>query len=478
MTFNVLTDPWIPTTGGKLSLLDAFENAHVIEGVQCVTPLETVAVYRLMIAFAMDALQLPSRDDRMASLERARFDMTDVRAYITRCAEESVSFDLFNARRPFMQAMFDPKWDKEPKPASNMALTVPSGNNHTFFDHHAFAKFAPDEALRQLLTSYLFCTAAIHDYPSSVNNTPCVYVLLQGKNLFETLVLNMLSIAECGNIAYGKPAWRTACQVVPKKEFAQVDMLSALTWQPRRVTTIPDEDGSITRIYWQQGHNFKGNALWRDPHVPYQLKKGKYSSLKPEKGRALWRDLGALAASRNENHGWQPLVVVQNRREDEPLCRLFLTGLITSKASPIDFIAENVNLPQSVLYAEDCGDVLRRDLLFFEDCAQALNFAVKDLYHGVLGPILMNTFFAYTHDYIYNEYLQQLGNCEDDEEFVALRDTVHEQALRMLLNTLDREMMRFGNEGRMMIEQAKIRKTVIAIYYKKRRERECMKTNL
>lgn len=50
MTYNVLTEPWIPMANGEtLSLLDALERAHEIEGVECASPLETVAVYRLMI---------------------------------------------------------------------------------------------------------------------------------------------------------------------------------------------------------------------------------------------------------------------------------------------------------------------------------------------------------------------------------------------------------------------------------------------
>ena len=101
----------------------------------------------------------------------------------------------------------------------------------SFFDHQPSAILCPGDALVTFLSAYLFCTAAAQGYPSSVNNTPCVYVLHRGKTLFDTLVLNMLSVAECGNIAYGRPAWRAEAQVKPKEEFANVDMLQALTWR-------------------------------------------------------------------------------------------------------------------------------------------------------------------------------------------------------------------------------------------------------
>ena len=58
-----------------------------------------------------------------------------------------------------------------------------------------------------LLASYLFCTATVQGYPSSVNNAPCLYVLIHGDNLFETLVLSTFSIKEAGNLPYGLPAW-------------------------------------------------------------------------------------------------------------------------------------------------------------------------------------------------------------------------------------------------------------------------------
>lgn len=382
MTFNVLTEPWIPMSNGEtLSLLDALEGARALEGVECASPLETVAVDRLMIAFLMDALQLKSRDDRLAPLRQGNFDMAAIRAYASRCEAEGASFDLFDAKRPFMQAAYDPELDKERKSAAILALGIPSGNNHVFFDHAPEARFAPDEALRQMLTAYLFCTAAAQGYSSSVNNTPCVYVLHHGETLLETLTLNMVSQAECGNIAWGKPAWCESGEVTPKKEFADVSMLQALTWQPRRATLIAGEYRIVSEVYWQQGHNFKGNALWRDPHVPYRmLKNGEYASLKPQPGRAFWRDLGALAASREDRYGRPPLVVA-NAPEDRPLYRLSMTGLVTSNASLLDLDAEEMNLPRSVLEDEDRGDMLREDLLFFEDCAQALRFAAKATPH-------------------------------------------------------------------------------------------------
>ena len=473
MMFNVLNDPWIPLANGeKRPLVAALAEAHALPGVQCASPMETCAVYRLMLAFVMDALALRTRDERLALLAKGAFDRQVIQAYVERCEREGACFTLFDAKRPFMQSGYDPEMDKEPKPASTIVLQMPNGNNHVFFDHSPQARLKPDEALRHLLTAYLFCTAAAQGYPSSVNNTPCVYVLHQGQNLFETLVLNAVAVMECGNIAYGRPAWREPGSVVPKKVFADVELLAALTWQPRRVTLLCGEDGLVSQLYLQQGHNFLGNRLWRDPHVPYRrLKSGDCSSLKPQQGRAFWRDLGALAASRGGQYGMPPLVV-ENEPDDLENCRLFLVGLVTSNAALLEQLSEEMLLPSSVLGDADRGDTLREDLAFLEDCARALQYASKDYESGVLAPVLQDTFFNMARNYVYGEYLEKLAVCESDDEYLSLRKAVHDRALKMMLGALDKERLRMGYDGRSLTAQAGMRKKALASYYKARRKRE------
>ena len=482
LTFNVLHEPWIPMANGERhSLLSALENAAALPGVLCASPLETCAVYRLMIAFAMDALQLRDRDERTALLKRGAFDMRPFREYIERCESEGASFDLFDARRPFMQSAYDAQVDGEEKrrSAAEIVLDMPSGNNHVFFDHQPSAILRPGDALCHLLSAYLFCTAAAQGYPSSVNNTPCVYVLHRGKTLFDTLVLNMLSVAECGNIAYGRPAWRAEAQVKPKEEFANVDMLQALTWRPRRVTLICGEEGLVSELYLQQGHNFKGNALWRDPHVPYRCQKsGEYASLKPQRGRAFWRDMGSLAASREDRYGRPPLVVA-NTPKGLPNYDLFLTGLITDNAALVDMVEEEMLLPRDVLDDGERGDILREDLQFLENCAAALRRAADSAGKGgrsdqksFLAPILQNTFFQIAHDYILGPYLEALTGCESEEDYLRQRGDVHEEVLRMLLRTLDKERLRLGDDAQNLQKQARVRQIVMAGYSKERKKRE------
>ncbi|MEA5145568.1 MAG: type I-E CRISPR-associated protein Cse1/CasA, partial [Candidatus Limiplasma sp.] len=129
MPFDVLTDPWIPVdTGEELSLLDTLTRAHKLKAISAASPLDTYATYRLVIAFLMDALQMPHRDARLDVLARGRFDMAVIEAYVARCRAEGVSFDLFDKERPFMQAAYDPQYDRETKPVSELVHALPTGN--------------------------------------------------------------------------------------------------------------------------------------------------------------------------------------------------------------------------------------------------------------------------------------------------------------------------------------------------------------
>lgn len=483
-SFNVLYEPWIPMTNGETrSLMSALEDAGSLEGVQCESATETFAVYRLMIAFVMDAFALPLRDERMNLLKQGRFDMAVFQAYIEKCEREGASFDLFDEKHPFMQSAYSAAYDAPAKkglgteeealkPVSTLVLQLPSGNNHVFLCHSPETRLTPDAALRHLLSTYLFSTAGAQDYPSSVNNAPCVYALLRGDTLFETLVLNSLAVAECGNIDYGKPAWRADPQVVPKKKFPRVDMLQALTWQPRRARLIRGADGLIAQVSLKQGHNFQGDDLWRDPHVPYQKNKDDgYTSLKPKQGRAFWRDLGTLAASQKENKRSQPPTVVQNAPEDWPIYRLILMGLVTDQGALLDLQEEELSLPREILEDPTRGDVLRGDLLFLEECAKILASNAQKIKNGMLVPILQDAFFLNARTYVFEQYLGQLAACNVDEDYMKLQNALHKTISQILRQTLERETLRMGNDSRGLQERAQLQRLVMTKYFKIAKER-------
>ena len=301
--FDVLNEPWIPVialdgTSRELGILGVLSEADRISEVACESPLETYAVQRFLIAFLMDAYRFPKAGDRKRLFESGRFDNETIMEYVELCRSEGVTFDLFDEKRPFYQAVLDEKKDCcKIKPVTYLFHSNPSGDNHIHFEHDSSKMASPSESFRALLAMQTFTAAGGRGYYRSVNGDPCWYVLLRGKNLFETLCLSMLSIRECQDLKYdsSRHIWGEVENEKQGNQFVDVSLLDGLTFRPRRITLIREDDGSIRQMYYQQGEIIDKNGRWRDPHVTYIKGKEDYEPLVPSSKRMLWRDVGAFA---------------------------------------------------------------------------------------------------------------------------------------------------------------------------------------
>lgn len=435
-SFDVLHGPWIPVErndGGvcELGIIDLLARAHELNSLRCESPLENYAVMRLLAAFVMDAYQWKSPEGRKALFRAGRFDKEVLEKYVELCLAEGASFDLFDKKRPFMQAAYDPQLDKEKKPVSVLVHSLPSGNNHVHFDHRMAGceYLTAAEALRALCAAYVFCTSGTAG-PSSVNNTPCIYVLSEGKSLFESLVLSSVSKKEIENIPWDEPkiAWRCFDNVMPKKEIASVSLLSAFTWMPRRVTLIPEEPDSTGKIivkdvYCQPGLNFKGNDLWQDPHVPYRYsqKKNLWSSVKPEVGRVLWRDIGAVTAARVSNPSHRQPLILANRGDvegtEDSSANVSMMGLLTDNAKYISLFYDTFDVPVVFLSEPELGEFLCSEIETIEKIAEIIS---NERGYKKLGKEtysqLQSEFFAAMYLVLFSDYIPYLAALDREKE--------------------------------------------------------------
>ena len=438
-TFDVLQEPWIPvvTLGGErrtLGLLLALESAQELRDVVCESPLETYAVQRMMIAFLMDAYAPQWVRDKVSLYKSGRFDPVVLARYVALCRSEGVSFDLFDRSRPFMQASFDAELDAgKEKPAANLFHALPTGNNPVHFDHRLAGGriFTAAECLRGILASNLFAVAMTGGYPSSVNDTPCYYVLLEGDNLFETLVLSMLSKGECAGMAWDSPkvAWRDPAPVIPKSQFADVSVLGGLTWQPRRITLISGADERVHSMRFQPGRSFHLNGRWQDPHVSFAKNKdGEPYSLKPRMERAPWLDVGVFSLS-NENIASIPAAIIRQSERllgDAPR-RLHLFGLATNKAAYEDWIEDRLSVPGNILMNYDKADRLRMDIGYVESTATLIRRTLTEVGNAHerskdgrkkpngIAAEAVTEFFSSMHAYLFSQYMDLLASRDSSE---------------------------------------------------------------
>ena len=342
MAYDLSREPWLPVfmkdgSHEKLNLADVFSQAPYIEGFDGLNPMEVFSIHRFLVLFLMDAYRPESIDDIIDLLEEQAFDDSMIQDYFQLCRREGVTFDLFDAKRPFMQAPYDAAYDTEShrKSVAVLDYTLPSGNNPVHFIHQfeADSVMEPGQAFIELLANLIFCTSGLQG-PSGVYGAPPVFFVPQGKNLFETLVLSMVPLSDAAlKEDAEKTIWRSTRNIVPKEVVAKTSFWYGMFFPSRRVR-LQEEAGKVRHIYYQAGLNFEGYESWRDPYVLYlRNKKGIRTSLKPSLDKEPWRNIGTLMA----DFSLAPTVLQQLveilEEYPEKTIQIMTFGAVTNQAS-------------------------------------------------------------------------------------------------------------------------------------------------
>lgn len=413
-SFDILTQPWIPVVdkngiAQEIGLLEALKQAHAYQSVRDTSPMTEYSVYRFLIVFLMDMLR-PEDDDALDGLlAEGHFDPDMIQEYITACEQEGVRFDLFDPERPFLQTTYRKDWDREPKSVTVLDYSIPNGNNHIHFDHkRVSAAYTPGEALRMLLAAQIFCTAAAQGYPSNVNGAPPWFTLIQGRNLFETLVFGMLETDRIELPLDCPPVlWRNFDEVTPKQKVARTSWLFGMYFPARRIHLIPSEDGDrVLGVYFSQGMNYEVTDAWEDPHVTYLIKpKGRFN-WKPSDDETIWRNLTDLIDTKGKR---APQIVAQYEdldTFDRPLS-LTLYGVQTNQANYVKAQRHDLQLPKQLLgnetalrfitgyiaQAERLGRAMYKSLTH-EEIAEESRLQARQRYYAFCERLLWKQFDA------------------------------------------------------------------------------------
>ena len=393
--FNVLTEPWIPVVDPsgnqqELGILDTLERAHELREISDGSPLVEYGLHRLLCVFLMDALRPEELFDIEDLLEEGRFDMEKIRDYVQTCQEEGASFDLFDEERPFLQTPYREEWDKEKKSAAYLDCTIPTGNNHVHFCHaREEILLSYGQAARFLTTCPLFITAGAQGYPSSINAAPPFFTLLQGRNLFETLVNTMVPLEEIEDFDSIPVSWRSHKAVVPKQQEAQTSWIYGMLYPARRILLIPESEG-VREIYFSQGMNFCEPLNWTDPHVTYRYGKDGRFPWRPNGTKAVWRNLQDLVDVGGRHA--PKILELYTRRQAGGEVHIKLYGVETSQASFVDLHSYDLKIPVS-LTKEGRAEVLGQCIGECESLAKTLGKAF--ICHGITEHMESETVQSY-----------------------------------------------------------------------------------
>ncbi len=382
-SFNVLDQGWIPVvypdgTRQLLGIRQTLACAHELVEISDPSPLEEYSLYRFLGLFLMDALRPKRKNSIRMLLQKGQFDMEEVETYIRQCEAEGVSFDLFDAERPFLQSKYDSAIDGAPKPVSVLDCTIPSGNNHTHFNHDKPASIQPGKAAVLLLTTYLFCTAAAQGYPSGPYGAPPYFGVIKGKNLFESLAVMMIP-QDAAGVDYDVPPvlWRAKEPVRQKAEIAKTSLLRGLLFPSRRITLLPDTATNlVTAVYLSQGENFVNKDSWRDPYATYRSNDTSVFPLRPHADAPIWRNYCDIIDIPGE-HASQMLRQYQSIHREEEV-HLTLYGVETNQASFLSVQRCDFTLPLK-LSSQICIDIMKACINSSQQLSKALRRSLKDI---------------------------------------------------------------------------------------------------
>lgn len=389
-TFNLVDCKWIPCIhhDGQVedfSLREALTSAHELRGIQGDSPLETAALYRLLLAVLHSALRGPRTLSAWAKLWDAGFWVPQlVNNYLDRWRNR---FDLFDPDHPFYQAA-----DERVKPKSiiTLALDMASGNNGVLFDHHTEVEgeaLSPAKAARTLIAMQGFGLAGLSGLEQNFTDAPWgrgVIFFVESDNLFRTLALNLLLYPD-ENIIPSRPedcpAWEQDNPHLPARQIP-VGYLDYLTWQNRRILLIPeDHDNSIIVRSMTMAPGLRLDSSVLDPMKLYRAGKEEgYISTRYSEERVLWRDSASLFALKGTHGNFPPKtffmlanLATQGYIPHQQAYRFMGLGMANNQAK-VDFFREE-HLPLPLGYLE--SEVLVEQLASALELTEKVRFALR-----------------------------------------------------------------------------------------------------
>lgn len=420
MEFNLLYEPWVAviTNQGEekeVSLLDVFEHAHEYRSLAGELPTQDFAVLRLLLAVMYATFTRADVDGGLGRIDTSDKALTrwkklwDAGAFPIEVIKDRLipykeRFFLFHSERPFYQ-VGGMERGTEYTAAKLIGDLSESGNKPRLFplrSGNAKECLSDSEAARWLL--YLNAFDDTSAKPSVRGaGLPSVgagwlgklgLIAIEGKNLFETLVLNLVLIDSDGGVfSTSRATWEL--DEVRQGERVKIPRpacpLELLTLQSRRIL-LQREDRLVTGYLLMGGDFFdRENAfieqmtVWREDS---STKTDTFSPKRHREAQQAWRGFSSLLA-KTSNTQRQPGVISW-------ISRLYTDNLIDKKLFSVriagiqfadkDFYVDGIisdSLTMSFELLADLGNdwivEIGRHLKTTDNCVRQLGILALDI---------------------------------------------------------------------------------------------------
>jgi CRISPR system Cascade subunit CasA len=388
--FNLLKDDWIPVgsntgTPRNIGVQKLLTQANQYLFIQGSTPLETAAIYRLLIAVIHSVYAFQNPERGISEIEtwsnawnEKQFNENYVSAY---CSKYEMYFNLFDTKKPFFQ---DVTLRGKPESISSLMTHVASGADATLFSHNTQTRpiqLTLDQAARAVITIQAFGLAGTKGSAVSFNDAPCargVMFFIEGNTLFETLMLNLM---EYDLRSYrlkqregDSPSWEQSDPFIddPRRPYG---LLDHLTWHNRRIRLVePENGGDLVRdMLYAPGmktYDPKTKSV-REVFNPFHHWRAKTDNIKRKEtdrshspisfraDKALWRDSCVLLELPSDDEqrdkppatlAWVRELANQNLIPLEYSYRLLAIGACTQPGQDKTFFYRAESMPLPIKY--------------------------------------------------------------------------------------------------------------------------------
>lgn len=304
--FNLIDEPWIPVrklNGERveLGIRDTLLQAKDIAVIEDDSPLVVASLHRFLLAVLYRALEGPTNIDQARAWFKLGLPAERIGAYLEQWRHR---FWLFDEKYyPFFQIPdFKPKtW----RAWTVLAAEHNADNAKVLFDHIDVTR--PDavpaaEAARWLLAVQTFALGGGNSdfrYTKSAPSATAVMVLPQGRQLEDTLLLNL--VPQNRAVVPGDlPIWERDPESLPSLKVGAERTITGYadryTWRTRSIRLRGDENGTVRELAFASGVELASKTpnAGIDPMLGYRIdeKNGKLPIQFRERG--LWRDFDSL----------------------------------------------------------------------------------------------------------------------------------------------------------------------------------------
>lgn len=323
--FNLIDEPWIPVTMSdgsekEFSLRDVFRESKNVLGLSSEMEALNASILRLLLGILHPVVVRNDESgstlnymDKKALLERweqiwqnGELPVGQIDQYLDQYHER---FWLFHPDHPFYQSDAA-KAGTAYKAGKLFGDLSESSNKIRLFQNRSLSgkeKCSYPEAARWLLFLISYDDTSSKPHGKGLPSCGAGWlgkigqVYAKGRNLFETLMLNLVLLQPSGKPwKADKPIWETETAAQERKEIAPPDNFSQLMTIPSRWISLKEEDGYVTGYSLLGGEFFQKDAMTAEPFTLWRTVQEKknapvhFSPRRHDGSRELWQDFSSL----------------------------------------------------------------------------------------------------------------------------------------------------------------------------------------